>query len=41
MTDVDQFVSIFNQELKKLVNEMSLDDIERYDEARALNNQQK
>lgn len=41
VTDVDQFASVFNQELRRLVNEMSLDDIERYDEARALNNQQK
>ena len=37
VTDVDQFATIFNQELKRLVNEMSLDDIERYDEARAQN----
>ena len=35
VTDVEQFTTIFNQELKRLVNEMSLDDIERYDEARA------
>lgn len=34
VTDVDQFAIVFNQELKKLVNEMSLDDIERYEEAR-------
>ena len=35
VTDVDQFAAVFNQEMKRLVNEMSLDDIERYDEARA------
>ncbi len=35
VTDVDQFATVFNQEMKRLVNEMSLDDIERYDEARA------
>ena len=39
VTDVDEFATIFNKELKKLVNEMSLDDIERYDELKAsLNN---
>jgi gas vesicle protein len=35
VADVDQFAAVFNQEMKRLVNEMSLDDIERYDEARA------
>ncbi|CAF1062739.1 unnamed protein product [Brachionus calyciflorus] len=34
--DVDKFTSLFNKELKRLVNEMSLDDIERYDEARQM-----